>query len=645
MCGFVSQYNFSNLEKVDVNNVRRALDDINHRGPDERNIWTSNDGNISMGHTRLSLIGLDSGLQPIVDDTGSVVSVVNGELYGYKDIREKYRQSYPFRTQSDSEILLPLYKHYGLNLFDHLRGEFSFVLWDDVNKRLLAARDRFGIKPLYYAISNGSVYLSSEIKGLLALGVKPVWNQSAVYSSERMLYPSRDSCFEGIYQVPAGHYLTITDNNSVEIKPYWEKGSYEPDLNLNEHDFVTGFLEHFDDAVKQRMVADVDIGCYLSGGIDSGAVLGTAARVSGKAPESYTIVFDNENYDELDRAKLQADFVGSKLNVLRVTEQDIVDNFDKSVRSFETPFGNTHGIAKVLLSGFVRQNGCKVVLTGEGADEVLGGYPHFREDVFRYERQHMSESDGKKLLNEMYGNYSKFPGFLLEGEIEKDLERFGEIFGYKPGMMRTGSQRGKVFSSLYKPELSAHHQRLTPYTDIIKHIDWSKTMKGDILHRSLNLWQESVLPSYILNVLGDRAEMANSVEGRVPFLDHNLYKFLMSVPSKLKISGSTEKYLLRAAMEGRVHPTVLNQCKEPFMAPPVKVHSSDLVSSPLYDYMGDTFTSQSIKDQPFYCPKKVLKSFDSLRSIEPSSRMELDRILTFVLSICIMQREFNIGVR
>jgi len=635
MCGFVCEYKFSG--NVKTSNVIAALHNLQHRGPDESNIWVSKERNVAFGHTRLSIVGLQSGLQPLSNSDDTLVTVVNGEFYDYKEIAREF-PAHKFKTKSDSEILLPIYENLGVDGFSKLRGEFSFVIWDGKNKRIIAARDRFGVKPLYYTVTDDSIIFASEIKAILAFGVHPIWEPSAVHGSERMLYPNKNSCFKNIYQISPGQVLTAAEDGELNIRAYWDKPSYIESTFSDDSKIISTFREKFDNAVETRLKADVSVACYLSGGIDSCAVLGTAHHVSGSSPESFTIAFDDDNYSELKRAKTQADYVNSHLNVLRVSEKNIVDNYERAIHSFEVPFGNTHGVAKVLLSQEVRKHGVKVVLTGEGADEVLGGYPHIREDMFRYERNLLSECEGMEYLKTMYNDYSKFPGFLIQGTVENDLKKFGEIWGYIPGMLRTGSKRGELFSTIYRNKYLSYHHFATPYTDVLSHVDWSKNRSFDIVHRSLDLWQNTVLPSYILTVLGDRAEMANSVEGRVPFLDHHLFEFLMSVPTRLKISGSTEKYILREAMVGRVHPDILKQTKMPFMSPPAKMVTHN---SPLREYMGDMFNSSYLNEQPFYDPMKTRELFDKAESLPDSLRLESDRILTFILSICVMQKVFS----
>ncbi len=301
------------------------------------------------------------------------------------------------------------------------------------------------------------------------------------------------------------------------------------------------------------------------------------------------------------------------------------------------PFGNVHGVAKLILSERVNQNGLKVVLTGEGADEILAGYPHIKDDLFRYGEAKESVRFKSEGLDALRRQYSHFPGFLLDGKTEDDLEKFAMYWGYKPSMLRTGSARGRLFARVYLPQYSSFDKAARPFTELLNKFSWHDVRAYDVVHRSLALWQATVLPSYILTVLGDRAEMANSVEARVPFLDKNLFSLMRRIPSSMKIANGAEKAILREAMADRVHPSVLLRPKLPFMAPPTKQGQGSVLRT----YMGDVFTSEAFSDQPFYCRRKTLKLFDALSAMGESERMEVDRVLIFVLSVAVMQKVFN----
>lgn len=633
MCGILASIRFHGV--VNLERFAGALDSMVHRGPDGSGIWSSPDYTVALGHRRLSIVGGEGGAQPIKSKTGLQVAIVNGEFYNFSQLYRSLK--YYETTTSDSEALLPIYKKLGLAGISRLRGEFSFVLWDEDRGLLVAGRDRFGVKPLYYALDGDGVLFSSEIKSLIACGAHAGWNPSAVHGSERMLYPVHEACFSGISQVRPGTVMTFGRDGSIEIYPYsepLERKREAASRTLDEE--VSLFKSAFDDAVGIRLSDDPRAICYLSGGIDSCSILGTAAQISGRAPESFTVRFEDGSYSELAQASLQAKFCGSKLNVVEVSELDIVDNFEKAIRAFEMPFGNTHGVAKMILSEAVSAAGFRIALTGEGADELLGGYPHFQEDALMASNS-PTEPGAAVGLNNTYADFEKFPGFLLRGEIESDLTRFASRWGYVPAMLRTGSSRGALFSKLYSDSFNGFHEDARPYSDLLKHVDVELNQNLDVLHRSMVLWQKTVLPGYILTALGDRAEMANSVEARLPFLDQELHAVVHSLSTEAKFNRHEGKVVLRRAMSGRVHPDIIVGRKSPFMSPPVNRSGK---SNAMKNYMGDVFSSSMLDDQEFYCPTKVRRLFASIGGMDCREFMQVDRILTFVLSVCVMNKVF-----
>src|SRR5215470_18498345 len=373
MCGFIGGLLRGALEPQ---RIVRALDSLHHRGPDAVGKWVAPDGRWFLGHTRLSIIGLGNGAQPMADASGDVQLVVNGEFYGYKAIRERLRaEGCTFKTDSDSEIALHLYLREGMNLGRHLRGEFAAVIADCRNHVMLAIRDRFGIKPLFYTVHEGNVYFASEVKALLALGVPARWDREAVFQECFHFRPHSRSLFAGIYTVPPGHYA-IAQHGEVSLYPYWDL-AFPTAAELaaddrSDAEIVQGFRAVLDDAVRERLVADVEVAAYLSGGIDSCAVLGLAQRHLDRPIRAFTIGFEDALYDETELARVQAERSGARFVPVPVTGRALADAYSDAVWHAETCFINGHGVAKFLLSRAVRDAGIKVVFTGEGSDEMLG---------------------------------------------------------------------------------------------------------------------------------------------------------------------------------------------------------------------------------------------------------------------------------
>src|SRR5260221_7299907 len=382
MCGIVGMY--SRSAPIDEGSLERATRCLHHRGPDGQRQWISLDRRVGLGHARLSIIDLTTGDQPIANEDESLQIVVNGEFYGYEQVREELQETgHQLRTRSDSEIALHLYEELGTQCLQKLRGEFAFVLWDSANRTIFAARDRFGIKPLFYACVGDTIYFASEIKALLAAGVPARWDGESVYNSGGIGGHQMRTLFDGIFQIPPGYFMVVTEKH-VQMSQYWDF-DYPVDCGgavlKSDAEYEQQFREAIDEAVKLRLRADVPVACYLSGGIDSCTIVGLAARHYQGRLRAFTLTFDRPEYNEDDIAKEMAELAGAEFTAVRVSSDELADNFADATMQSETLSVNTHGVAKYLLSRAVRAAGIKVVLTGEGSDEILGGYMHFGRDM------------------------------------------------------------------------------------------------------------------------------------------------------------------------------------------------------------------------------------------------------------------------
>ena len=388
MCGIVAL--FSRREPVSETALQRATQSLYHRGPDGQRHWIAPDRRVALGHARLSIIDLTTGDQPIASEDEQVRIVVNGEFYGYEAIQRELEQSgHRLRTRSDSEIALHLYEDLGAQCLHRLRGEFAFVLWDETNRTIFAARDRFGIKPLFYAFYRETLYFASEVKALFAAGVPARWDAESVYHSVEFGGHQMRTLFDGILQVPPGYYLIATEKH-MQLHQYWDFNYPRADnatLQRSDADYAAEFRVALEEAVRIRLRADVPVGCYLSGGLDSCAVLGLAARHHPEPIRAFTLTFDRAEYDEEREAREMAAKAGAEFFPIPIRQDDLADHFADAISQSETLCFNAHGVAKYLLSRAVRDAGYKVVITGEGSDEILGGYAHFRRDMLLYNRE------------------------------------------------------------------------------------------------------------------------------------------------------------------------------------------------------------------------------------------------------------------
>jgi asparagine synthase (glutamine-hydrolysing) len=642
MCGITAMFSWRN--PVSAQSLHEATEQLHHRGPEVKRCWVSPDQKVGLGHARLSIIDLTSGNQPLANEDESIHAVVNGELYDFERFRQDLEsRGHHLRTRSDSEIVLHLYEEMGASCLHQLRGEFAFALWDEKNRTLFAARDRFGIKPLFYTIYNDTLYLASEIKALLAVGIPAEWDEESVYQMTRFIthFGSQDkTLFKGIYQVPAGHYLLATDSQ-IRLYPYWDVNMPSNEQlqagQTSDQEWIERLSHTLQEAVRLRMRADVPVGCYLSGGLDSCTMLGMAAQFTQQPIQAFTLSFDHEDYDERLIAEEMAALAQADFHVIPVHQQDLATHLSDAVWQSETMFFNAHGVAKYLLSRAVRDAGFKVVITGEGSDEIFAGYPHFRRDMLLYNNQGQDTAQVQQMLQALQNNNRVSNGILIPHGDVTGLETVKSTLGFVPSWLETFASSGIKLQSLLSQDFLAHFQARDPYRDLLNRLDLQNQMKHrDPVNQSLYLWSKFVLPSYILNVLGDRMEMAHSVEGRVPFLDHHVVELVRSMPVHLKIRGLTEKYALREAAKPFITDTVYRRQKHPFVSPPATL----MPKQPLNTLMQDTFRGSSLASLPFFDQKKVIALLDLLPSLDIEARTAYDTVLTMLLSACCLHERF-----
>ena len=641
MCGIVGV--FSRRSPISPGLIERATESLYHRGPDGQRHWIGFGGRVALGHARLSIIDLTTGDQPIASEDGRTRIIVNGEFYGYESIQKELEQaSHRLRTRSDSEIALHLYEDFGTQCLHRLRGEFALVLWDERNRTMFAARDRFGIKPLFYAFHNETLYLASEVKALFAAGVPRRWDSESVSQSvEFGGHPVR-TLFEGVLQVPPGHYLIATEKH-IELSRYWDFDYPRADRSGTHRsmaDYVAEFRCALEEAVRIRLHADVPVGCYLSGGLDSCAVLGLAAKHRSDPIRAFTLSFDRAEYDEEKEAREMAGKAGAEFFPIAIKQDDLADHFADAILQSETFCFNAHGVAKYLLSRAVRDAGYKVVLTGEGSDEILGGYAHFRRDMLLYNNEGEDPSEVAKLLDDLERLNPVSRGLLLPDGEAKPLDNVKRVLGFVPSWIETFSARSAKMQELFAEEFWSTYSERSGYQALLSSIDVRGQLIGrDPVHQSLYLWSKTLLPGYILTMLGDRMEMAHSVEGRVPFLDHHLVELVRSQPVTQKIHGMTEKYVLREAVRDVITDTVYRRQKHPFLSPPATLHPKQKLGA----LVQDTLRSPVLATLPFFNQKKVLGVLDRLNTMDEGSRVANDQVLMTIVSACVLQERFRLA--
>jgi asparagine synthase (glutamine-hydrolysing) len=503
--------------------VEKVFDVLHYRGPDGRGLFVDESARLTLAHTRLAVLDLVSGAQPLQSDDGNIVLVANGEIYDFEHVRKSLEaQGHHFNTNSDSEVILYLYKQYGLACFEHLRGEFAFLLYDRAKRLLIAARDRFGIKPLYFSRLAGGFVFASEMKAIFASGlVAPKLDVAAL---DPLLDPDPEHVrfpFEGIEHVPPGAYVVI-DLETLESRTcrYWSaeipaetaETVTEPSGKAREA-AAASVLSDLEQAVRLRLRADVPVGLYLSGGVDSAFVGALMQRNLDSRLHSFSISFEGSGRNEQEFARRAADFIGTNHHEFTVTRPMLWDNLEQSLWCSELPFATLAPVGKFLLSEEARRF-VTVVLTGEGADEVFLGYRSFFAKALRETRR----SRGPKRSASTQLRRLKLRGFSAAAAQTLSL------------LMLDKNQRQRVRSA--RAAASSTLGAAKPLVNAVQ----EARIAG--------------MPLDILCYLGDREEMAHSLEARLPFLDHRLYETARDIPADFKLSDGVEKAVLRDAAKG-----------------------------------------------------------------------------------------------
>lgn len=578
MCGIAGVLHPHRSHPVDRQLLVNMAAIQDHRGPDGFGVQTFDDHGVGFSHARLSIIDLDAsrGRQPFVSNDRRLMLAHNGEFYDYQRIRARWSaRGARFSTRSDSEIVLHLYPELGIRgMLPHLRGEFAFALYDREEEALYLVRDRFGIKPLYYTrTSTGAVVFGSELKVLFA---HPEVSRS--FSSEGLFHQLMQTmvpgttAFEGIHAVEPGCAVRITRREGrLDLKEfrYWDldfprKTDREP---MDPGQAIEGTREGLMDAVAHRMEADVPVGAYLSGGIDSCAILGLAAAISQQPVRAFTIGFDDAAYDESPIAAQMAARTGAQQDVLRLTGAELYDYFEETLWHTERTIYNTLGVAKLLMSRHVHHSNYKVVMTGEGSDELFGGYPAFRRDMFLHGLDDMPADERLRWQDQLTKSNALFQGAMLARETVEDPALTARV-GFTPSCLQPWLACGTLVPELLAPDRASELRHYDPGAALAHTLDASQLEGRHALDRAQYVWSKTMLEGQILTWGGDRVDMANSMEARPAFLDHHLAEWAVKIPPEYRIRGQTEKWVLREAMKGVLPEVLYRREKFAFMAPP-----------------------------------------------------------------------------
>ena len=542
--------------------VKAMADTILHRGPDDEGYYVS--GPIGLGFRRLSIIDLSSGHQPISNEDGSVQIVFNGEIYNYQELRAfLLSKGHVFKTHTDTEVIIHLYEEFGPQCLEKLRGMFGFAIWDQNAKTLFLARDRVGIKPIYYCLTDKSLVFSSEIKAILA--DPSIERQIAPDMIDRFLtfqyVPGEETLLKGIRKLPPGHYLLVKDGRPT-LRQYWDLQFAQPSRNISFKDAESELLSLLAETVEQHMISDVPVGVLLSGGVDSTGVLSFAVERTQKEISSFTVGFSGgEVADERPYARLAAETFGTRHHEITISPGDFASFMPQYVWHMEEPVCEPPAIALYYVSKLARSH-VKVLLSGEGGDEAFAGYSNYRNLVW-LERL-------KRGLGPMNGTVAQ--GLSLAGSLfhSHRAARYAPLMNHRfPDYYNgrtsnpyryTGNGLGSVYSAAYAQGIDREHS-LEPVRRLQQHVRGQDTLDA-MLYIDTKTW----LPDDLL-VKADKMTMANSVELRVPLLDHRVLEFAASLPSSFKLSGFSTKHILKKTMSQRIPQQILNRKKTGFPVP------------------------------------------------------------------------------
>jgi asparagine synthase (glutamine-hydrolysing) len=548
-----------------------------HRGPDGFGWQRFADQGVGFSHARLSIIDLDENRarQPFVSADRRLLLAHNGEFYDYQRIRARLTaQEARFRTKSDSEIILHLFPRLGMEgTLHHLRGEFAFALYDRHDESLYLVRDRFGIKPLYYTKAGSDVVFGSELKVLFAHPRVPrEFSPEGLYHQLMQTIVPGTTAFRDIHQVKPGHVVKIRRNKgSLEISEnkYWDldfpREHERPEIS--EEDAVEQVRESLLNAVALRLEADVPVGSYLSGGIDSCAILGLASACRQGPVKAFTIGFDDKAYDESAIATQMADSCGADQDIMRLSGNELYGHFEETLWHTERTIYNTLGVAKLLMSRHVNNNQYKVVMTGEGSDELFGGYPAFRRDMFLHGLDSLDAQEKSRWHSMLNESNALFSGAMLAREQVDDPALHFRI-GFTPSCLQPWLACSALVPGLLHPQIRENLAGYQPGAAIAETLDPDQLKGRHALDKAQYVWCKTMLEGQILTWGGDRVDMANSMEARPAFLDHHLAALAVSLPPQYRIKGRTEKWVLREAMKGILPEVLYKREKFAFMAPP-----------------------------------------------------------------------------
>lgn len=590
---------------------QRMISTLRHRGPDGCGVHM--DGPVGLAHARLSIIDLSGGAQPMSTADGRLWITFNGEIFNFIELREELQaRGHRFTTRSDTEVILNAYREFGEECVHHFNGQWAFAIWDTLNRSLFLARDRMGIRPLFYTRRGETFFFASEIKALLACPEIPVEMDleglDQIFTFWVTLPPK--TTFKDISQLPPGCCMTVAGGDT-RVRQYWSLSYNEDDqVRSRREDQLAGeLLSLLEDATRIRLRADVPVGAYLSGGIDSTVTTALAKEIVHDRLRSFSITFEDAEFDEQRYQREASAFLGTQHSSVCCSCSEIAHIFPEVVRHTEQPIIRTAAAPMYLLSKLVRDSGFKVVLTGEGADEVLGGYDIFKEAKIRaFWARNPTSRWRPLLLRRLYPymeNVQRQPAAYLQHFFRVTPGDFANpCFSHLPRWDLTA--KIKLLYSRDTREALQGYDALDELQSALppEYPRWSYFGRAEYLEARY------LLPGYILSSQGDRMAMAHSVEGRYPFLDYRVVQFAAKLPAHLKMKALDQKHLLKVAVRGKIPGSILRRPKQPYRAPEGKCFFNPVMP----DYAEEMLSPETLRNNGLFDPRAVGMLVDKFRS-------------------------------
>lgn len=609
---------------------------LEHRGPDQKGIYLDN--HVGLGHARLSIVDLTTGAQPIHNETGTAWIVLNGEIYNYPELRAGLEtKGHRFYTTTDTEVLLHLYEEKGPACVEELNGQFAFAIWDAPRQSLFLARDHFGICPLYYAEHDGSFLFASEVKALIASKLLPPPALSPRALDQIFTFWTTlpgVTAFANIHELEPGHTLTINPQGR-RLRKYWDIPYHSPEAysQASPGEISEQVMALLMDATRIRLRADVPVGSYLSGGLDSSGITALISRHFNRGVRTFGVRFEEEAFDEGVFQNEMATYLRVEHRELKAGNALIAEAFPRVVRHCETPILRTAPVPMYLLSRFVHEQGIKVVCTGEGADEVFGGYDIFREAlVRRFVLRRPGSPHRAQLFERLYPQIfrtarekSLLRQFMAHGPEDPREPFFSHLVRWN-----NTARIKQFFSKDMQAELGGYSA-----TEELARLLPADFERRDTLSKAQYLEDKLFLSNYLLTSQGDRMAMANSVEIRPPYLDFRIIDFMSRVSPTWKILGLDEKYILKKTFKDVLPPSITGRTKHPYRAPIQKAFVGRLHA----DAYRDALSEKKIRETGIFDPDKVGRLFRKLDSGDSSSETE-GMAISGILSTQLLAEEF-----